>query len=49
MSMLQQIYAHIYDGHYEHILERDIHDYLDKSFKHFVQFINQFKLVSKDD
>jgi len=47
-SRLFRVYAHIYHSHFSEVIALEEDAYLNTSFKHFILFIRQFKLVNED-
>ena len=41
------MYAHIYHSHFAHIMALGMEYHLNTCFKHFIFFIDQFKLVGE--
>ncbi|KAL6049754.1 Mitotic exit network component [Balamuthia mandrillaris] len=46
---LFRIYAHIYHSHFPTIQELQFQTHLNTSFKHFIYFVDEFKLVKKKE
>jgi MOB kinase activator 1 len=46
---LFRVYAHMYHSHFLHLVTLGLVCHLNTSFKHFLFFIEQFKLVSEDE
>ena len=46
---LFRVYAHIYILHYEKIVELEVDAHLNTSFKHFMFFVTEFKLVPQNE
>lgn len=42
---LFRVYAHIYHSHFQHIMSLGLEYHLNTCFKHFIFFIDEFKLV----
>ncbi|CAD8067097.1 unnamed protein product [Paramecium primaurelia] len=42
---LFRVYAHIYHSHFQHIMALELEYHLNTCFKHFIYFIDEFKLV----
>ena len=40
-----RIYAHVYHSHFHHIMSLGLEYHLNTCFKHFIYFVDQFKLV----
>lgn len=49
LSRMFRVYAHIYYNHLEHITKAGAKEHLDKCFKHFYYFIDEFKLVGEKE
>jgi len=47
-SRLFRVYAHIYHSHFKEVIALDEDAYLNTSFKHFILFTREFKLVKED-
>lgn len=48
MRRLFRVYAHIYYHHLQHFSALGTEKHLNTSFKHFILFVNEFNLISKD-
>ncbi|KAJ5076950.1 mob kinase activator-like 1 [Anaeramoeba ignava] len=46
---LFRVYAHIYHTHFDHITALDEETHLNSSFKHFIFFVKEFRLVDKKE
>ena len=46
---LFRVYAHIYHSHFSHVMFLEAEPHLNTSFKHFIYFIDEFKLVSEKE
>ena len=46
---LFRVYAHIYHSHFNHIMILGLEYHLNTCFKHFIFFIDQFKLVESKE
>jgi len=46
---LFRVYAHIYHSHFPHIMSLGLEYHLNTCFKHFIYFIDEFKLVDDKD
>jgi len=46
---LFRIYAHIYHSHFKHIMSLELETHLNTCFKHFIYFIDEYKLVDSKD
>jgi len=44
---LFRVYAHMYHSHFQHILALGLEYHLNTCFKHFIYFIDEFKLVDE--
>ncbi|CAA7059035.1 unnamed protein product [Microthlaspi erraticum] len=47
LKRLFRVYAHIYHSHFKKIVHLEAEAHLNTSFKHFVLFVTEFKLVDK--
>lgn len=46
---LFRVYAHIYHSHFQHIMSLGLEYHLNTCFKHFIYFIDEFKLVDEKE
>jgi len=46
---LFRVYAHIYHSHFQHIMSLGTEYHLNTCFKHFIYFIDEFKLVDEKE
>lgn len=46
---LFRVYAHIYHSHFQHIMVLGLEYHLNTCFKHFIYFIDEFKLVDEKE
>jgi len=46
---LFRVYAHIYHSHFKHIMSLGLESHLNTCFKHFIYFVDEFKLVDSKD
>lgn len=46
---LFRVYAHIYHSHFKHISALDAAAHLNTSFKHFIYFVSEYKLIENAD
>jgi MOB kinase activator 1 len=46
---LFRVYAHIYHSHFMHIAALQAEPHLGTSFKHFLYFVDEFKLIDDKD
>jgi MOB kinase activator 1 len=46
---LFRVYAHMYHSHFHHIMSLGLEYHLNTCFKHFIFFIDQFKLVDSKE
>ena len=44
-----RVYAHIYHSHFQQILALGLEYHLNTCFKHFIYFIDEFKLVEEKE
>jgi len=49
MKRLFRIYAHIYHEHFDHVKQLNAIEHVNTSFKHFILFTQEFKLVENKD
>lgn len=46
---LFRVYAHIYHSHFKHVMSLGLESHLNTCFKHFIYFVDEFKLVDSKD
>ncbi len=46
---LFRVYAHVYLSHFSRIVELGAEAHLNTCFKHFIYFINEYKLIDKEE
>ena len=46
---LFRVYAHIYYSHFSHIQMFEAEPHLNTSFKHFIYFVDEFKLIDEKE
>jgi MOB kinase activator 1 len=46
---LFRVYAHIYHHHFMHISALEAEPHLNTSFKHFIYFVDEFKLIEEKE
>jgi len=46
---LFRIYAHIFYAHFQEMLEQEADAHLNHSFKHFIYFVKEFKLIEDEE
>lgn len=46
---LFRVYAHIYHSHFQHIMSLSLEYHLNTCFKHFIYFIDEFRLVDEKE
>lgn len=49
LKRLFRVYAHIYHCHFEQVIELHEEPHINTSFKHFIFFVDEFKLVDKKE
>jgi MOB kinase activator 1 len=49
LKRLFRVYAHIYHSHFPHIMSLGMECHLNTCFKHFLFFIDRYKLVEEKD